>query len=72
MPKWLAPWLLPIALLVAVGIGVLAGSIGTSGSTVLWVLFWLVLAGGPIRLRLQYLKKNPPDPELTHKPFWRF
>lgn len=71
MPRWLTPWLLPVTLLVAVGLAVLAGSIGAAGSTVIWVLFVVVLIGGPINLRLQYLKKNPPDPELTHKPFWR-
>lgn len=72
VPKWLVPWLLPVAMLAAVGIALGLRSSGLSGSTVISLILILVVAGGLIHLRLQHLKKNPPDPELTHRPFWRF
>jgi hypothetical protein len=72
MPRWLTPWLLPLAMVAAIGIAEALGSVGLGGSTVVWLILFLAGAGALIRLRLQYLKKHPPDPELTHRPFWRF
>jgi hypothetical protein len=72
MPKWLAPWFFPAALLVVVVLGVLASNVGTVASIAICVLLTAMIYGILIWGRLRYLKENPPDPELTHSPFWRF
>lgn len=69
MSKAWAPWLLPAALLVAIGIAVGLRALGVSSAIVAVVLLALGVAG-PIYLRVNYLKQNPPDPELIHKPWW--
>lgn len=65
MPKWLPQLLFPLVLLLMV----LGVTLGTWGAVVDVVILVLLLLG-LVRLRLQYLKSHPPDPELTNKPFW--
>ncbi len=72
VPKWLGPWLIPVAMVVGVAIALAADSAGLEGGAIIWLLFSIVVVGLLVRWRLSYLKQNPPDPELTHKPFWRF
>lgn len=71
MPKWLVPWVIPMTVVVVAVFAALIGTLGVDGSTVGTVLFVVVVAAGLIKLRLRDLKLHPPDPELTHKPFWR-
>ncbi|HWD64156.1 MAG TPA: hypothetical protein VG405_03205 [Solirubrobacteraceae bacterium] len=72
MPKWLGPWLFPIILVVAVLGGVAESGAGPVMFAVIWVLLVGGLVGLLVWLRLRQLKENPPNPELRHKPFWRF
>lgn len=72
MPKWLGPWVIPIALVVGVLGGVVASSAGIQADAIIYFLLIAVFVGLLARLRLRYLKEHPPDPELQHKPFWRF
>jgi hypothetical protein len=65
MVKWWLPWLLPVAIAVAVMVTV----ISTLAATVVFVAICFV---GLPALRLRYLKAHPGNPELVHKPFWRF
>jgi hypothetical protein len=65
IPAWLGPWLLPLIVIV--------GVIAVAVSFWLGLAVLLVLAFGVIPyLRLQYLKRHPPDPELHHRNFWDF
>jgi hypothetical protein len=72
VPKWLVPWLFPVFLLVAVLAGLAGNAAGIRGGTVLLSALVILVGGLLVWLRLRYLKENPPDPELQHKPFWRF
>ena len=72
MPKWLAPWLVTVVLVLAVIVAVTLNSVGLNGATVIGAMLVAIVIGGAIRARLRYLKEHPPNPELTHKPFWRF
>ena len=64
MPRWLLPWVVPLLLAVAL---VLAITVGTIALVVIFVIFFVGIAA----LRVQHLKKHPPDPELVNKPFWK-
>ncbi|HWD84644.1 MAG TPA: hypothetical protein VG321_02755 [Solirubrobacteraceae bacterium] len=72
MPKWLLPWLPAAVLVILVVIGALIGSLGAGASTAGTVILAVAVAAGLINLRLRSLKRHPPNPELVHKPFWRF
>ncbi len=62
VPKWLLPWVFPLVVVV--------GLIMVAVSVWLGMVVLLVLVVGVVRLRLRYLKQNPPDPELRHRNFW--
>jgi ABC-type sugar transport system permease subunit len=68
MPGWLLPWVVP---LVVVAVVVLFAT-STTVATIALVVFVVVCLLGLARMRVQYLKDPPPDPELVRKPFWRF
>ncbi|HET9720727.1 MAG TPA: hypothetical protein VFP55_11665 [Solirubrobacteraceae bacterium] len=72
MRAWLAPWIIPIALIIGVLGGVAASSTGVQGGAIIYFLLIVAFVGVLVRVRLRHLKANPPDPELQHKPFWRF
>jgi hypothetical protein len=68
MPRWLLPWVVPLALAAAVVLAV----ISTTVAVIALVVILLICLGGLAAMRVQYLKNQPPDPELVHKPFWKF
>jgi hypothetical protein len=68
MPGWLLPWVVPVAMAVAV---MLTATSSIVAEVVLVVVVVVCLAG-LAALRVRYLKEHPPDPELVHKPFWKF
>lgn len=57
-------------MLVAIGIVVGLHSLGASSGVAMLVLI-VLLASGAVLLRLEYLKRYPPDPELSSKPWWQ-
>jgi uncharacterized membrane protein (DUF485 family) len=61
MPEWLRPFLLPMLVVLAI---ILAVTLGWIGAVVLFV--------GAVVIRVLYVKRHPPAPELVHKPWWRF
>jgi hypothetical protein len=65
MPEWLLPWVVPLAMAAAVILVAMSTMVGVIA---LVVLTYAVL----ISLRLRYLKRHPPEPELARKPFWKF
>jgi FtsH-binding integral membrane protein len=67
MPRWLIPWLVPVVVAVVVGLFAISNTVATIALSLLLV----ILLGGLVAMRLQYLKDHPPDPELVHKPFWK-
>jgi hypothetical protein len=64
MPRWLVPWVVPLTIVFVV----LAVALGGVGAIVLYVC----VAGPAAYARLRYLKRDPSNPELVRKPFWRF
>ncbi len=65
MPKWLPQFLMPLWLVLFVVLAVTLSTIGVA-------LIVLILLVGLAVWRLRYLKRHPPDPQLVHKPFWKF
>lgn len=65
MAKWWLPWLFPVAL----ALTVMITAISVTAAAADFVALCLV---GLAALRARHLKTHPPDPELVHKPFWRF
>jgi hypothetical protein len=68
MPRWLLPWVVPLALAAAVVLAV----ISTTVAVIALVVILLICLVGLAAMRVQHLKNHPPDPELVHKPFWKF
>lgn len=72
MPKWLVPWVIPLTVALLAIVGGLIGTLGDGASRAAAVIFVVAVAAGLIYLRLRDLRLHPRDPELVHKPFWRF
>ena len=68
MSRWLLPWVVPLALALAVVLAAASTTLAVIALVVVLVICLLGLAA----MRVQYLKNHPPDPELVHKPFWKF
>ena len=68
MPRWLLPWVIPLAVAVAVGLAAISITFTAIALGMVVAIAVAVFAG----MRLQYLKRHPPEPELVHKPFWKF
>ncbi|HUE27969.1 MAG TPA: hypothetical protein VMP89_14435 [Solirubrobacteraceae bacterium] len=68
MPRWLLPWLVPLVVVV----GLVLFAISTTVAAIAGVLILVICLVGLVRLRVQYLKNHPQDPELVSKPFWKF
>jgi formate hydrogenlyase subunit 4 len=65
MPTWLGPWLVPLALLASV--------VAVAISKWLGIAVVVICASTLLPyLRLQHLKRHPPDPELRSRKFWEF
>ncbi|HWF73508.1 MAG TPA: hypothetical protein VG186_09200 [Solirubrobacteraceae bacterium] len=65
MPDALLPWAFPLALVAAVILTALSITIAAVALSLL-----AVVALGVWRAR--YLKKHPPEAELSNRPFWKF
>jgi hypothetical protein len=63
--KAVLPWLIPIGLALLVGLALINVWFAVA-------YLGLVLLIGLPYMRLQYLKQNPPDPELPQKRFGGF
>ena len=70
MPKWLVPWVVPIVLVVVVVVLSVSSSWGPVAALIGYVLLVGAAIGALAWWRIQYLKDHP-EPELTHRPFWR-
>jgi hypothetical protein len=68
MPGWLLPWVVPVAMAVAVMLTAASSIV----ADVVLVVIGVVCLAGLAALRVRYLEEHPPDPELVHKPFWKF
>jgi hypothetical protein len=71
MPVWLRPWIVPAALLIGVFAAAGFQHAGPIASVIIYAVLVLLVAMLLIRLRLDHLKRNPPEPELSNEPFWR-
>jgi hypothetical protein len=60
--------MVPLAVVVLVVLLATSSTVGTIAFLVIVVACFSGLVG----VRVQYLKNHPPDPELVHKPFWKF
>lgn len=68
MPGWLLPWVVPLVVAVVVVLFAISSTVAMIAVAVILVICLVGLA----RMRVQYLKNHPPDPELVRKPFWKF
>jgi ABC-type sugar transport system permease subunit len=68
MPRWVLPWLVPLV----VAVVAVRFAISTTVAAIAGVLILVICLVGLVRLRVQYLKNHPLDPELVRKPFWKF
>jgi hypothetical protein len=56
----------------AVALAVILTALSATAAFIALAVILVICAVGLAAMRVQYLKENPPDPELIRKPFWKF